>query len=136
VGVGSDVPRHILAREIEVGLRASLYAIPALVRAATGGRRVESGMHNLASRSRRAVCFVIRLVVLYFDLCVPEPFDRSDLDSHRAAPTKRSRLRKTTVTPPAGACDRPVADGGRLLNLRLVNCSAGLGPNSSCSRSR
>jgi uncharacterized membrane protein YeiH len=71
-GVGGGVLRDILVREIPVVLRTGLYAIPALVGAAVVVGAGESGSHDLAfPLVGAAVCFIIRLAGLHFDLNVP-----------------------------------------------------------------
>ena len=72
-GIGGGVMRDILIREIPVVLRTGLYAIPALVGAAIVVAASESGSHNLAFPIvGAAVCFLIRLAGIYFDLSVPQ----------------------------------------------------------------
>ena len=71
-GIGGGMLRDILLREIPTVLRTGLYAIPALI----GGTIVvvasESGTHNLVVPIvGAAVCFVVRLAGLHFDLNVP-----------------------------------------------------------------
>jgi uncharacterized membrane protein YeiH len=71
-GVGGGVLRDILLREIPVVLRTGLYAIPALAGAAVVVGASESGTHNLEFPIvGAAVCFLIRLAGIYFDLNVP-----------------------------------------------------------------
>jgi uncharacterized membrane protein YeiH len=71
-GVGGGMLRDILVREIPVVLRGGLYAIPALIGAAIVVVASESGVHNLAIPIiAAAVCFLIRLAGLHFDLNVP-----------------------------------------------------------------
>jgi uncharacterized membrane protein YeiH len=60
-GVGGGVLRDVLVLEIPVVLRTGLYAIPALIGA--------------------AVCFLIRLAGVYFDLNVPRAPGRGDRDA-------------------------------------------------------
>jgi len=70
--VGGGVLRDILVREIPLVLRSGLYAIPALVGAAIVVVASESGTHNLAFPIvGAAVCFLIRLAGLYFNLNMP-----------------------------------------------------------------
>ena len=81
-GVGGGVLRDILVREIPVVLRTGLYAIPALVGAAIVVGAAKSGTHNLAFPIiGAAVCFLIRLAGMYFDLNVAR-VPRRDGDSH------------------------------------------------------
>jgi uncharacterized membrane protein YeiH len=71
-GVGGGVLRDILVREIPVVLRAGLYAIPALLGAGVVVGAQEGGAHNLAfPLVGAAVCFVVRLAGVHFDLNVP-----------------------------------------------------------------
>jgi uncharacterized membrane protein YeiH len=73
-GVGGGVLRDVLVREIPVVLRAGLYAIPALVGAGIVAVAAKSGTHDLAvPLAGAAVCFLIRLAGIYFDLNVPRP---------------------------------------------------------------
>ena len=72
-GVGGGVLRDVLVREIPVVLRTGLYAIPALAGAAVVVIASKSGNHGLAfPLVGAAVCFVIRLVGLKYDLNVPQ----------------------------------------------------------------
>lgn len=78
-GVGGGVLRDILVREIPVVLRSGLYAIPALAGAAIVVGAIKSGSHNLAfPLVGAAVCFVIRLAGLHFDLSVPRAPGRTN----------------------------------------------------------
>jgi uncharacterized membrane protein YeiH len=71
-GVGGGMLRDILVREIPVVLRTGLYAIPALIGASIVVVAAESGIHNLAVPILgAALCFVIRIAGLYYDLNVP-----------------------------------------------------------------
>ena len=81
-GVGGGMLRDILLGEIPVVLRTGLYAIPALIGAAIVVVAAESGSHNLAFPIiGAAVCFLIRLAGLHFDLNVPRAPGRGDHDS-------------------------------------------------------
>jgi uncharacterized membrane protein YeiH len=72
-GIGGGMLRDILVRKIPVVLRAGLYAIPALIGAAIVVVADKSGTHNLAFPIiAAAVCFLIRLVGLHFDINVPQ----------------------------------------------------------------
>jgi uncharacterized membrane protein YeiH len=72
-GIGGGVMRDVLLGEIPVVLRTGLYAIPALIGAAIVVVASESGSHNLAfPLVGAAVCFLIRLAGLRFDLNVPQ----------------------------------------------------------------
>jgi uncharacterized membrane protein YeiH len=78
-GVGGGVLRDILVREIPVVLRTGLYAIPALAGAAIVVGAGESGAHDLAFPIvGAAVCFLVRLAGLHFDLNVPRAPGRPD----------------------------------------------------------
>lgn len=71
-GVGGGALRDVLVREIPVVLRTGLYAIPALLGATVVVVASESGTHNLAFPILgAALCFVVRLAGVYFDLGVP-----------------------------------------------------------------
>ncbi|HET8529190.1 MAG TPA: TRIC cation channel family protein [Gaiellaceae bacterium] len=71
-GVGGGVLRDILIREIPVVLRTGLYAIPALIGAAVVVGAGKGGSHNLAfPLVGAAVCFLIRVAGIRFDLNVP-----------------------------------------------------------------
>ena len=72
-GVGGGVLRDVLVREIPVVLRSGLYAIPALVGAAIVVGAAKGGSHDLAfPLVGAAVCFLIRLAGLRFNLNVPQ----------------------------------------------------------------
>jgi uncharacterized membrane protein YeiH len=79
-GVGGGVLRDILLRQIPVVLRTGLYAIPALAGAAVVVIASRSGPHRLVwPILGAAVCFVVRVAGIYFDLNVPRaPGGRSD----------------------------------------------------------
>src|SRR4029079_6922714 len=71
-GVGGGMLRDILLREIPVVLRTGLYAIPALMGATVVVIASENGHHSLAFPIiGAAVCFLVRLAGLRFDLNVP-----------------------------------------------------------------
>lgn len=81
-GIGGGVLRDILIREIPVVLRTGLYAIPALIGAAIVVAASQSGSHSLAIPIiGAAVCFLIRLAGIYFDLNVPQARSRGERDS-------------------------------------------------------
>jgi len=83
-GVGGGVLRDILLREVPVVLRSGLYAIPALIGAAIVATAWTRGTHGLAVPIiGAAVCFVIRLAGIYFDLNVPRAPRRSKHDNDR-----------------------------------------------------
>lgn len=78
-GVGGGVLRDVLVREIPAVLRTGLYAIPALVGAAIVVSASDNGIHNLAVPIiGAAVCFLIRLAGIYFDLTMPSAPIRDD----------------------------------------------------------
>jgi len=81
-GVGGGVLRDVLLREIPVVLRTGLYAIPALAGAAIVVGAAQSGTHNLAFPIvGAAVCFLIRLAGVHFDLNVPQAPAPGDRDA-------------------------------------------------------
>jgi uncharacterized membrane protein YeiH len=78
-GIGGGILRDILVRQIPVVLREGLYAIPALLGAATVVGAARAGAHGPAAPVvGAAVCFAIRLAGLYLGLVVPRArhFDR------------------------------------------------------------
>ena len=78
-GIGGGMLRDILLREVPTVLRTGLYAIPALVGASIVVVASESGTHNLVVPIvAAAICFVIRLAGLHFDLNVPRAPGHSD----------------------------------------------------------
>jgi uncharacterized membrane protein YeiH len=78
-GVGGGVLRDVLVREIPVVLRTGLYAIPALVGAAIVVTASKSGSHNVVFPiTGAAVCFLIRLAGVYFDVSIPQARARDD----------------------------------------------------------
>jgi uncharacterized membrane protein YeiH len=80
-GVGGGVLRDILLREIPVVLRTGLYAIPALMGATVVVLASESGNHSLAFPIiGAALCFLVRLAGLHFDLNVPRAPGRAGRD--------------------------------------------------------
>ena len=77
--IGGGMLRDILVREIPVVLRTGLYAIPALIGAAIVVVAAESGSRSMAYPILgAAVCFLIRLAAIRFDLNVPGPKDVHD----------------------------------------------------------
>ena len=73
-GVGGGVLRDVLVRKVPVILRTGLYAIPALVGAAIVVVAYESGSTNVAFPVvGAAVCFLVRVAGIRFDLGVPAP---------------------------------------------------------------
>lgn len=78
-GIGGGVLRDILLREIPTVLRTGLYAIPALVGATIVVVAAKSGSHNLAYPIvGAAVCFLIRLAGIRWNLSVPQAPPRRD----------------------------------------------------------
>ena len=72
-GVGGGMLRDVLVREVPVVLRSGLYAIPALLGAAIVVGAAKGGSHSLAfPLIGAAVCFLIRLAGLHFNLNVPQ----------------------------------------------------------------
>lgn len=71
-GIGGGVLRDIVLREIPTVLRTGFYAIPALIGATIVVVAAKSGTHHLAFPIvGAAVCFVIRLAGIYFDVNMP-----------------------------------------------------------------
>jgi uncharacterized membrane protein YeiH len=79
-GVGGGMLRDLLVREIPVVLRTGLYAIPALIGAAIVVVATKAGTDNLAVPiAAAAVCFLIRLAGIHFDINIPRAsFDSDD----------------------------------------------------------
>jgi uncharacterized membrane protein YeiH len=72
--VGGGTIRDTLVRQIPTVLRSELYAIPALVAAAITVAAIHTGVYGLwAALGAAAVCFVIRMVGVWFDLNLPSP---------------------------------------------------------------
>ena len=72
-GVGGGVLRDMLVGKVPVVLRTGLYAIPALIGAAVVVLASKSGTHNLVFPIiGAAVCFLIRLAGVYFDVNMPQ----------------------------------------------------------------
>jgi uncharacterized membrane protein YeiH len=73
-GVGGGALRDVLLREVPIVLRGGLYAVPALIGASVVVVAFEGGSDSLIFPILgAAVCFVIRLLGLRFDLDVPRP---------------------------------------------------------------
>lgn len=80
-GVGGGMLRDVLLREVPVVLRRGLYAIPALMGATVVVVASKSGSHALAFPIiGAALCFLVRLAGLEFDLSVPRAPGRGDRD--------------------------------------------------------
>lgn len=72
-GFGGGVLRDILLRDIPVVLRTGLYAIPALTGAAILVIAAQAGTRSLAVPIiAAAVCFIVRVLGIYFDVNVPK----------------------------------------------------------------
>lgn len=83
-GIGGGVLRDLLVRQIPVVLRTGLYAIPALVGAAIVAAGYDGGVHNTALPIiGAAVCFLIRLAGIHFDLNMPRPSGHDGPDAPR-----------------------------------------------------
>jgi uncharacterized membrane protein YeiH len=75
-GIGGGMVRDVLVREIPVVLRGGLYAIPALLGAAIVVLAYRQGNYSTAFPIiGAAVCFVIRMVGLRYDLSLPAAKD-------------------------------------------------------------
>jgi uncharacterized membrane protein YeiH len=73
-GVGGGTLRDMLVRRIPSVLSSGLYAIPALVGAAATVVVTELGVYNLPTAiGSAALCFVIRMVGVRFNLDAPTP---------------------------------------------------------------
>lgn len=72
--VGGGTIRDMMIGRIPTVLRSELYAIPALIGAGCAAATYRFGYHGtLAALSSAAVCFVIRMVGVGFDLNAPRP---------------------------------------------------------------
>lgn len=72
--VGGGTIRDTLVRQIPTVLRSELYAIPALVAAVITVAAIHTGVYGLwTALGAAAVCFVIRMVGVWFDLNLPSP---------------------------------------------------------------
>ena len=84
--VGGGMLRDILVRDIPMVLRSELYAVPALVGATIVVVASTLGHHGLAMATfAAAVCFLIRMVGLRFDLAVAHAAALELLDAATAA---------------------------------------------------
>jgi len=73
-GVGGGVVRDVLVREVPVVLRTGLYAVPALLGATVVAVAFKSGARSMAVPIvGAALCLVIRLAALRYDLNLPRP---------------------------------------------------------------
>lgn len=83
-GIGGGVLRDVLVREIPAVLRTGLYAVPALLGAGVVVGASKIGNHSLAFPIiGAAVCIIIRLAGLHFDINLPQAPRR--YDSHPPA---------------------------------------------------
>ena len=72
--VGGGTVRDVLIREVPSVLSSGLYAIPALVGAALAVAATGTGVDQvLGALGAAGVCFVIRMLGLYFGLDAPRP---------------------------------------------------------------
>lgn len=77
--VGGGTIRDMMIGRIPTVLRSQLYAIPALVGAACASAVYSFGYHStLVTLAAAAVCFVIRMVGVRFDLHAPYPPERRE----------------------------------------------------------
>ncbi|MFF0284486.1 trimeric intracellular cation channel family protein [Rhodococcus aetherivorans] len=77
--VGGGTIRDVMIGRIPVVLRSELYAIPALMGAGCAAALYSFGYHGtLAALGAAAVCFVIRMVGVRFDLHAPQPPGQRD----------------------------------------------------------
>lgn len=70
--VGGGTIRDVMIGRIPTVLRSELYAIPALIGAGCASAAYSAGYHGtVAALGSAAVCFVIRIVGVYFGLDAP-----------------------------------------------------------------
>ena len=73
-GVGGGTIRDMLVGQVPSVLRSDLYAIPALIAAAITVASIGMGVYGLsAALAAAAVCFVIRMLGVWFGLNAPGP---------------------------------------------------------------
>jgi uncharacterized membrane protein YeiH len=73
-GVGGGTLRDVLTKRVPTVLRSGLYAIPALAGATVTVVATELGVYGLpAAIGAAALCFVIRMLGVRFDLNAPTP---------------------------------------------------------------
>jgi uncharacterized membrane protein YeiH len=78
-GVGGGTLRDVLVRQIPSVLSSGLYAIPALIGAAVTVVGIRLGAGGLpAAVGAAALCFVIRMLGVHFDLNAPSPRTRPE----------------------------------------------------------
>ena len=72
--VGGGTIRDVMIGRIPTVLRSELYAIPALIGAGCAAAATSLGyLGTLAALGAAAVCFVIRMIGVRFDLDAPQP---------------------------------------------------------------
>jgi uncharacterized membrane protein YeiH len=73
-GVGGGTLRDVLIRRIPAVLHSGLYAIPALIGAGITVAATRAGVYGLvAAVVAAAVCFLVRLLGIVFNLNAPRP---------------------------------------------------------------
>jgi uncharacterized membrane protein YeiH len=73
-GVGGGTLRDVLIRRVPAVLHSGLYAIPALIGAAITVVATRAGLYGLvAAVAAAAVCFLVRLLGIVFNLNAPRP---------------------------------------------------------------
>ena len=78
-GVGGGTLRDVVIREIPSVLSSGLYAIPALLGAGALVLATELGHYGLGTAiGAAALCFVVRMVGVHFDLNAPMPRSPDD----------------------------------------------------------
>ena len=117
-GVGGGTLRDVLIRRVPDVLSSGLYAIPALMGAALAVLATSSGVHRVlgapvALGAAAAVCFVIRMVGLYFGLDAPRPPGANGADSVMPVVTAVSRRARRGRQRPALGCLCPGWAEGR-----------------------
>lgn len=72
--VGGGTLRDLMIQRVPTVLRTELYAIPALVAAALTVALIDVGAYSLwTALGAAAVCFLIRMVGLHYDVHAPQP---------------------------------------------------------------
>jgi uncharacterized membrane protein YeiH len=73
-GVGGGTLRDLMIRQVPTVLHSGLYAIPALIGAGITVATVRGGVFGVAAAvAAAAVCFLVRMFGVLFDLNAPEP---------------------------------------------------------------
>ncbi len=81
VAMAGGIMRDVLVREIPVVLHTGLYAIPALLGATVVSIAFEAGFRGVTFPILgAALCLVIRLAALHYDINLPHPPRRGRLD--------------------------------------------------------